>query len=572
LNIGEPPFSMALVYTIIHIIGYLVVTSSCQWPPWGLEVGKYRFDIGNLVMCNLGERGWKLGRVIALDYRESNWEDGDVAPYQVALEEDRTLIYVPIDDARFCRQATEEDLNILIRKDALARNDSKIDKSGEVDLTNNQLICNESIDFSNYRNGRCDCCNDCPKAWTYAELYSEHYRCATRNGLKITRFEDNLGTISVGDNINHERNESIPCESGFLQAPTLVRLPPGIIFSDDGSIQGEVLYDPHREENYDVRFVAVSTLMWDSAAVGIVRYEISFSVQNNRPPAEFDKQAFESDQAKSRKVARKLVDSLNSDWLKWENGTLDNLSTCQTMGNTLRELRVLLEDNPRLDNGKWWGHLGGYHMNVHKLLDNALFECELYLGYALTFGDDDVKYYAEQNLKGCYNKRLLEAARFMWMDGIEYMLQEQWTQAIELFRLAAKKKEGWGWAVNYGDIWLSEAVATIIQNCEIDGGGLTKEVLERVNQLILQCVKRTNDSRVFGSYGHPWASEIEVALKSYGELTQESKDTENWLKELKARTVYWCSQVLAGMSPFPPQERPRRESAEALIDRLPKHN
>ena len=130
MNIGEPPFSVAFVYTIIHIIGYLVNTSSCQWPPWGLEVGKYRFDIGNLVMCNLGERGWKLGRVIALDYRESNWEDGDVAPYQVALEEDRTLIYVPIDDVRFCRQATEEDLNILIRKDALARNDSKIDKFG----------------------------------------------------------------------------------------------------------------------------------------------------------------------------------------------------------------------------------------------------------------------------------------------------------------------------------------------------------------------------------------------------------------------------------------------------------
>ena len=31
---------------------------------------------------------------------------------------------------------------------------------------------------------------------------------------------------------------------------------------------------------------------------------------------------------------------------------------------------------------------------------------------------------AERNLEGCYQKRLLEAARFMWMDGLKQMMQE----------------------------------------------------------------------------------------------------------------------------------------------------
>ena len=40
--------------------------------------------------------------------------------------------------------------------------------------------------------------------------------------------------------------------TGFLQAPTLARLPPGVIFSDDGTLSGIVRFDPYREMNYDV--------------------------------------------------------------------------------------------------------------------------------------------------------------------------------------------------------------------------------------------------------------------------------------------------------------------------------
>ena len=79
-----------------------------------------RFKIGAAVLCNMGSSGWKLGRIIALRYREDHWPAGVEAPYQVALEADHELIYVPEDDARYCREATPEDPRIASRMDALA--------------------------------------------------------------------------------------------------------------------------------------------------------------------------------------------------------------------------------------------------------------------------------------------------------------------------------------------------------------------------------------------------------------------------------------------------------------------
>ena len=37
--------------------------------------------------------------------RENHWEIDEYAPYQVALEDDHSLIYVPLDDNRYCREA-----------------------------------------------------------------------------------------------------------------------------------------------------------------------------------------------------------------------------------------------------------------------------------------------------------------------------------------------------------------------------------------------------------------------------------------------------------------------------------
>ena len=205
-------------------------------------------------------------------------------------------------------------------------------------------------------------------------------------------------------------------------------------------MSGTIQFDPHRAEEYEVNFIAVSTNNWQDEAIGIIRYEVSFKVVDNIPPESYPLDEFEQKQSAARQEAGLLLKSLNRVWAMWEHGELDNSETCNQMCSDLDLLRVLLEANPRLDNGKWWANLGGYHMNVHKLLENTLFECELYLGYALTFGDNDVRFYAEQNLQGCYNKRLLEAARFMWTDGITAMLKQDYGYAIEIFQLATEKK------------------------------------------------------------------------------------------------------------------------------------
>jgi hypothetical protein len=543
-------------------------------------MASYRFEVGTTVMCNLGTSGWKIGRIVDLNYREENWAKEMFAPYQVLLEDNYSLIYVPKDDDRFCRAVTNEDIKILNRNDALAELKSEKGKSDENSIIGKKrnLNCNEKpekLQYQSYRKGRCLCCNDCPRDWLYAELYSEHYRCASRNNIKITRHEINLGKVKVGDVLNQIPDEFLANKAGFMQSPTLVKLPPGVTFSDYGCLTGEVRYDPHRGPDYEVNFVAVSTADWNNDSVGIVRLEIKFEVEGNHPPRNFDVADFENEQKKARLDAIKLLKNLNHTWDLWESEELGNRATCDRMLSDLNLLRELAESHPRLDNGRWWGQLGGFHMNVHKLLENTLFECELYLGYALTFGDDEVRYYAEQNLKGCYQKRQLEAARFMWYDGIELMLQNKWEDAIEVFKQAALKKEGWGWAVNYGDIWLSEAVAVIFHGVEATKDKSNIEETEWVNtveKLLEKSLLRANESGLFGENGHPWSTEVALSLKSYKELTSDGKDTNEWLIQFKSRTIYWCSQVLSGGFPFPPKVRARLDSESNLIEKLPLYN
>ena len=184
---------------------------------------------------------------------------------------------------------------------------------------------------------------------------------------------------------------------------------------------------------------------------------------------------------------------------------------------------------------------------------------------------------AEQNLAGCYKKRLLEAARFMWTDGLEQMMRGEWVTAAETLRLAADKQDGWGWAVNYGDIWLAESVARLVHGAQLDArdhGGDSEgaQWIAEAAQLLERCVARAEESEVFGPEGHPWASEVGAALASYRQLRDSGADTTEWLEALKSRTVYWCAQVLGGAPPFPPKPRPRLDDAAALVRRLPGHN
>ena len=135
-----------------------------------------------------------------------------------------------------------------------------------------------------------------------------------------------------------------------MQAPTLVRLPPGVIFSDDGSLTGKISYDPHRDSQYDVDFVAVSTNQWNDESTGIIRLEIRFTVNDNEPPSSFDKPAFEQQQNDARSSAAKLLQSLNQTWNTWEQRQSINQATCEQMLEDLSRLRELAELHPRLDN------------------------------------------------------------------------------------------------------------------------------------------------------------------------------------------------------------------------------
>ncbi len=543
----------------------------------------FRFKVGSNVMCNLGPDGWRLGRVIALHYREPSWPAKKTVPYQVALEADHTLIYVPEDDNRYCREATREDLRMARRIDALASLAPDGEGSDPADLgtvKDTQLRCqghSEEPGNATYRSGQCCGCNVCPRSWSYTELYSEHYRCAERNGLKVTQHRVDLGTVRVGDSVEQKLDEGLAADEGFMQGATLVRLPPGLRFSDNGSLAGEVLFDPHRESTYRVEFVAVSTANWENSAVGIVRLEITLVVEGNEPPDGFDVDAFNRTQQEARIEAKNAVHEVWDLWERWERGALGNGETRSRIVAVLNRLRIQLEKYPRLDNGRWWGQLGGFYMNVHKLLENTLFECELYLGYALTFGDAEVRHMAERNLEGCYQKRLLEAARFMWMDGLQEMMRGEWAKAAETLRSAAAKKDGWGWAVNYGDIWLSEAAARLVHGAELAAGNGHEDAagalwITEVQKLLAKGVARSATARDFLPNGHPWASEIDSAMTSYAELCENGLDTKDWLEEFKLRTLYWCAQVLGGGSPFPPKPSPRLVAAADLIQNLPGHN
>lgn len=63
--------------------------------------GKYRFTVGNKVLCKTGESEWSPGVVVQVDYRE-RWMPKTV-PYQVHLV-NGDLIFVPEDSVKFCKQ------------------------------------------------------------------------------------------------------------------------------------------------------------------------------------------------------------------------------------------------------------------------------------------------------------------------------------------------------------------------------------------------------------------------------------------------------------------------------------
>ena len=571
------------------------------------QQSKLRFKVGDPILCYCSE-GWTLGKVVALHYREDHWPKSQAtAPYQVMLEDyDRRLIFVPIDDDRICRHPTKEELRVAGRLDAL---DGSNDETNASD-TNNSATSDQHRNpnltptpsrnggVSGYRDGTCECCDSCPRSWTAVELYSEHYRAAVRNKLPIVRHSVDLGRFEPGDavTVNHQHQpdnnnnngngnttnkqlNTIPF-SGFLQCPTLPRLPPGITFGDDGSLEGTIRFDPYRGNSYRVEFVAVSTVDWQRQ--GLVRLQISFEVANNNsPPPTFDAKQFETDQQRARDRGNASLQKIYEAWDDWENNRLDHPGCVQKISLALQELRILCEEHPRLDDGIWWTQLGGYYMNVHKLLENRLFECELYLGQALLQPKASVRKRAEGNLDGCYKKRLLETARFVWYEGLDQVIEGDYDTAIQTFRAAASKKEGWGWGVNHGDMYIAEAAALVLHGAhQIRSIKHLREghkSLEEIPGLLDKAKIRWNyddDADSSSNAEHPWALDVRRALNEHSDLLRDNASTKAFLESFRERTVLWCTHAIQGFSPFPPKVKPRqdKDAAEELRKQMPGHH
>eukprot|EP00980_Cylindrotheca_fusiformis_P014454 scaffold3857_cov127-Cylindrotheca_fusiformis.AAC.11 len=69
-----------------------------EWPPVvdpsSMQMPELRFDVGTKVFCRIGPdatKDWAPGSVIKLWYRENNWPPGSFAPYQIKLDDGRSV-------------------------------------------------------------------------------------------------------------------------------------------------------------------------------------------------------------------------------------------------------------------------------------------------------------------------------------------------------------------------------------------------------------------------------------------------------------------------------------------------
>ena len=67
-----------------------------------------RFAIGDRVRCKTSSTKWDAGGITQLSYRENDWPQDTVVPYQIQLDNGR-LIYCPDDSESLIQAAGEED-------------------------------------------------------------------------------------------------------------------------------------------------------------------------------------------------------------------------------------------------------------------------------------------------------------------------------------------------------------------------------------------------------------------------------------------------------------------------------
>ena len=327
-----------------------------------------------------------------------------------------------------------------------------------------------------YRDGRCGGCECCPLRWSCLEMHSRGYRCAERTSVPVQNRMLSLapsGRWTVGDAVEASLSDlpwtSLPkCHS---------YLPPGVHLelnaSSDGtssvlSLRGTLGYDPTRPGEYSWD-LEIDGVVGDGSSeqytVQRVRGTVTVSnVAHERGKAlEAEVNALASNDAKARAAGLAGFRAFEQ---YYNERSLSHERSVRHMYSSEQELASVLDDTPAVSGGIYWNWAGGLYMNLHKLLEDVLVDgCEHHFEQGLLYGPDDEV--LRSNLDGCFAKRLLESAKFMWLQALSHLADpkssmETLTASRQLLQHAAAVKDGWGWGVNNGDIHLSLASVRVL--------------------------------------------------------------------------------------------------------------
>ena len=138
-----------------------------------------------------------------------------------------------------------------------------------------------------------------------------------------------------------------------------------------------------------------------------------------------------------------------------------------------------------------------------------------------------------------------------------HMLKKDWAGAKHTLELAASKKDGWGWGVNNGDIWISLGAVQLIEWGEAqvrdDAGSssATMAGLEEANATLQKAANRTAT--------HPWTlanlRAVDELGAAYQQGTEGRTEFEVLLQGLIEETIRWCEDLLQYVRPKPRPER-----------------
>lgn len=368
------------------------------------------------------------------------------------------------------------------------------------------------------------------------ELLSKHYRCAERTNTTFRNVSRHLGTHSIGDHFSWSVPSNLPTSRWLSNCVTHTHTASGLTFRDDGSLQGNISPLAEKEIWLTAFHTLISTAEDGKITATVTQLNLHLYIQNTHVPVTVH--SFQSVHPNVSRAADTAIAHYNS----WEARKQSHADVIKGMNHEFTQMKATLDAYPHDAFG--WGILGALHMNTHKLLENVLLEAEHYLGHALTFGGAAAEF-AETNLEGCYAKRQLEAAKFIWMEGMEACVEGiaglegvvqvevanakvqtkselLFKRAEHLFERAARKKSGWGWGVNNGEIYLGQATAILLQtegNSDVSRRSAACELVE---------LAADRNARL------PWTLHLQTFCKSKGD---DDDDRMQRLREFVADTM-----------------------------------